>query len=407
MSLESLQNLALLFGLGLAGWFLLARIRFPAPEITGPIFLIGALRVLHLDLPDAPNYLFPVAQITIGIFVGSMLDKKSVQNLKPMATSALVVVTWALTMIVIIGFFLNRFSVMDPQTALLSASMGGLPEISVLAVASGASAEVVIFMQLLRMLGSIILFPAIIGWIKNRKNNNSLFGKPVQKEDKLIKDNNSQPLAQNTDPEPESARLKNRDQGFWNLKKSSVITGFNRCHLVDLWVSVKHSWVKVLTTLAIAVTGGFVFLLIGIPAGLMVGSTFFIAAASIAGVPVSRMSKKLLSFLLVAIGVTLAGTITPETIQTMARIEFLLPILIATTTMFISSFAIAVVIYRMTEWDFPTSFLAAAPGGFSVMTALAIKYDLDPFKVSMVHLCRLLAIKMFVPLTFLFLSSLS
>ncbi len=403
MSFESLQNLALLFGLGLVGWFLSARLRFPAPEIIGPIFLIGALRALHVDLPDAPNYLFPVAQITIGIFIGSMLDKKSVQSLKPMAASAVVVVIWALSMILLIGFFLNRFSVMDPQTALLSASMGGIAEISVLAVASGASAEVVIFMQMLRMLGSIMLFPAIVGWIKNKNNNNLLDGNPAQTGTRLMGINNPGPAGQKKAPEPDGTDPGDKNQNFWGLNYRTITTILNRPQLAGLWLSIKYSWVKVLTTIAIATAGGLVFLLIGIPAGLMVGSTFFIAAASIAGIPVSKMSKKLLSFLLVAIGVTLAGSITPETLQTMAKIEFLMPILIATTVMFISSFAIAWVIYRMTDWDFPTSFLAAAPGGFSVMTALAIKHDLDPFKISMVHLCRLLAIKMFVPLTFLFL----
>ncbi len=403
MSFESLQNLAFLLGLGLVGWFLLARLRFPAPEIIGPIFLIGALRALHVDLPDAPNYLFPVAQITIGIFIGSMLDKNSVRNLKPMAASALVVVIWALSMILFIGFFLNRFSVMDFQTALLSASMGGLPEISVLAVASGASAEVVIFMQMLRMLGSIMLFPAIVGWIKNRENNNNtLAGPPAHTGAKLMGANKPGNAGQKKAPEPGSARPKSRNQNFWGLHYRSIITILSRPQLANLLVSVKYSWVKGLTTIAIATAGGFVFLLIGIPAGLMIGSTFFIAAASITGIPLIKLSKQFVSFLLVAIGVTLAGNITPETIHTMVKIEFLLPILIATTVMFISSFAIAGVIYRITDWDFPTSFLAAAPGGFSVMTALAIKHDLDPFKISMVHLCRLLAIKMFVPLTFLF-----
>jgi uncharacterized membrane protein AbrB (regulator of aidB expression) len=46
--------------------------------------------------------------------------------------------------------------------------------------------------------------------------------------------------------------------------------------------------------------------------------------------------------------------------------------------------------------------LAAAPAGFSVMTALAVDYDKDPFRVSMTHLCRLLAVKTIVPFVFMF-----
>jgi uncharacterized membrane protein AbrB (regulator of aidB expression) len=47
--------------------------------------------------------------------------------------------------------------------------------------------------------------------------------------------------------------------------------------------------------------------------------------------------------------------------------------------------------------------LAAAPGGFTIMTVLAVKYNKNPFQVSMLHLVRLLAIKSVVPLVFLFL----
>jgi len=64
---------------------------------------------------------------------------------------------------------------------------------------------------------------------------------------------------------------------------------------------------------------------------------------------------------------------------------------------------VAWIIHRLTGWDLPTSLLAAAPGGFTVMTALAIKHDLDPVKISMLHLCRLFTIKMFIPFIFMWL----
>jgi len=405
MVYQTLYDTVLLFGLGLAGWFLLTRIRVPAPEIMGPIVLIGAFRALHFELPAAPGFLFPVAQIIIGVFVGSMLDKNSVRQLKTMVISALVVVTWALSMIVVIGFFLNRYSAMDPPTALLSASMGGLPEISVLAVASGASAAVVIVMQMLRMLGSIVLFPAILERIENRNHSKNRPGekKPPRPGDLPPLHNGSRTAYNSSHPEQSS-----KDSGWQggisfckpgNYLKKTLDPGM----LQGLMLQARQSLPKILPTLAVAAAGGYLLHSLGVPAGLMVGSTFAVAAASVAGMPVSKVSNRLLSVLLVAIGITLADNITPEMLHTMAKVKFIIPILIATTVMFLSSFGTAWLIFKITDWDFPTSFLAAAPGGFTVMTALAIKHGLDPFKVSMLHLCRLLAIKMFIPLVIMLL----
>ncbi len=400
MFFQTLYDTALLFGLGLFGWFLLSRIRVPAPEIMGPIVLIGVFRALHIELPTAPGLMFPIAQIIIGIFVGSMLDRDSVHQLKTMVLSALVVVTWALAMIVIIGFFLNRYSAMDPPTALLSASMGGLPEISVLAVASGASAAVVIVMQMLRMLGSIVLFPAILERIKNRNHSKNRPG-----ENKPPHPGNLPPLhngSRTANSSLYSEHNSNKSGSQGELTLSSLGNGVKK--LLDLSklrrlnLPAGQTWLKILSTAAVAAAGGYLLHRLGVPAGLMVGSTFAVAAASVAGMPVSKVSNRLLNILLVAIGITLADNITPEMLHTMARIKFLVPILIATSVMFLSSFGAAWIIFRLTDWDLPTSFLAAAPGGFTVMTALAIKHGLDPFKVSMIHLCRLLAIKMFIPL---------
>jgi len=69
---------------------------------------------------------------------------------------------------------------------------------------------------------------------------------------------------------------------------------------------------------------------------------------------------------------------------------------------FLTALVVAVLIQRMAGWDLPLSLLAAAPGGFTVMTAIAIHYGYDPFRVSMVHLARLLAIKTVVPVVFAF-----
>ncbi len=393
MSIQLAYDLLILLGLGLTGWFVLAKLRLPAAEVLGPMVLIGTLRALQVEVPTSPDFLFPTAQVFIGIFVGSMLNRDTVQEIKPMALSALVIIAWAVSVALIVGFLLARFSTLDLYTAILSASMGGLPEITVIALASGASVAVIIVMQMLRMVGTVLLFPFILKILENKEK----------------KENNIPEVyshAAGTNPFIEAKKTEIPDDQGKNTSSVSMLgQTLNRKNLNLLRRTIKNSWKSTLTTLTLAVTGGLLFNLFGVPAGLLIGSTTFVAAVSVAGFPVSSLSPRLLSLLLVFIGITVADNISPQTFITMADPDFVIPILIATIFMFASSFGIAWIIFRLTGWDYPTSFLAAAPGGFTIMTALAVKHGRDPVKVSMLHLCRLLSLKLFIPFIFLYLMS--
>ncbi len=389
MIIQALNETLLLFGLGLCGWFLLSRVRMPAAHVLGPMVLIGALRAFQFDLPPSPDFMFPAVQIIIGIFVGSMLNKEALSELKKMAGSALIIILWTLSVIFVIGFFLARYSVMDLYTAMLSASMGGLPEITVIALASNASIAVIIVMQLIRMFGTVTIFPVIIEWVEKKERRGV----------------NYPAVDHNPDLNKPSGEFKNYQAGETTVEITSIRDkigqSLNSETLHGYIRLLRGSWKRILQTLAVAASGGLLLESLGVPAGMMVGSTIFIAAASIIGMPVSKLSQRLLNIMLVFIGISIADNITAETITTLADASFLLPILIATTVMFASSFGVAWLIYRLTGWDFPTSFLAAAPAGFTVMTTLALKHGHDPLKVSMLHLCRLLSIKMFLPFVFM------
>lgn len=392
MFVQLLGDVLLLLALGVTGWFLLAKMRFPAAEILGPVVLIGVMRSLRIDLPYSPPFLFTIAQVVIGIFVGSMLTRETVRELKLMALSALIIIAWALSIIFMIGFFLARYTALDLYTAMLSASMGGLPEITIIALASGAGVAVIVVTQMLRLLGTVFIFPLILNRIE-------------QKESPDTGSDSSASLSITN--KMEHKRDGGKKTVSWNtaVLKDQALACFDRDALKLFWQSFRISWTMVLMTMALATAGGLLFYKLGVPAGLLVGATVFIATASIAGVQVSRLSPRLFDLLLVVVGITIADNISFETISTMGEINFLIPILIATAIIFTTSFFVSWIIFRLTGWDYPTCFLAAAPGGFTMMVALAVKHGLDPLKVSMLHLCRLLSINMFLPFLFMFLMS--
>lgn len=391
MIFQEIVAALLLFGLGLCGWFIFSRVNLPAAHVLGPMILIGTLRALQVGLPPSPDFIFPAVQIIIGIFVGSMLNKAALKELRQMTVSALIIILWTLSVIFVIGFFLARFSVMDLYTAMLSASMGGLPEVMVIALASNASVAVIMVMQLIRMFGTVTIFPIILEKVEKRahgKSNYTAADHYQDSEKAAEQDKSSQTEQTPVKALPVQAKIS-------QMLSRESLHGYLRL--------LRESWKRILRTLVVAASGGLLLQSLGVPAGMMVGSTIFIATASILGIPTSKLPQRLLYFLLVFIGIYIADNITVETISTMANAAFLIPILLATAVMFASSFGVAWLIYRITGWDFPTSFLAAAPAGFTVMTILAIKHGRDPLKVSMLHLCRLLSIKLFLPFVFMWL----
>jgi hypothetical protein len=395
MLLNSAIDAIILVALGLIGWLALAKIRVPAPEVLGPAVLIGALRLMQLELPTSPAYIFPVVQIMIGIFIGSMLNKDSVRNLKPIALAASIIVAWALGVILVIGSLLSRYSALDLYTALLSVSMGGLPEITIIGLASGAGIAVIVTTQMLRLLITIFAFPVILTRIERRKRQTGSL-EPA--------DINDEPyIAARSGSQPGQSRAENSKGNSALMDKNRVSACLNRSSLNALIRSVRISWLRILITITVATAGGLLFYSLRVPAGLMVGSTVFIALTSVYGLQLSRLSPWLFNLLLVMIGISIADNIAIETVSALSNVKLILPIIAATVLIFASSFAVSHLICRITGWDYPSCFLAAAPGGFTMMTALAVQYEIDPFRVSMLHLARLLAIKISLPLIFMIL----
>ncbi len=369
--LDTITGLFVLFFLGSLGWALLTPLRVPAPALLGTIVIVGTLRILGYPLPATPEFFSPAVQVFLGLFVGSKVTRDTVNQLKAMIPPALVIVVWALSLVFGMGYFISRITYLDPVTAILSSSVGGLPEMTVIGLDTNADIPAMITIKLVRMLATIFTFPFLVKLVaKNDRENN-----------KNISINNME--------EFENNRKVNTLDKIRGKIASFNVKSFLRSALLSL------------LSLAIAAAGGLLFINLGVPAGGMVGSMFFVAIANLLRAPVITPSPGVFGFMLVGVGLMVADNIAPETLEAFLTDGIIIPIIISTTLVFLSSFLVAYLIHKLAGWDFTTSFLAAAPGGFTIMTALAIKYNKDPFRVSILHLCRLLAIKSVVPFVFM------
>ncbi len=374
MLLDTTTDLLILFFLGSLGWVVLTPLRVPAAALLGTILVVGTLKLTGYPLPETPDFFSLAVQVFLGIFIGSKVTRNTIGLLRTMIAPVLIIAIWALGLVFGLGFFLSRVTYLDPVTAILSSSIGGLPEMTVIGLDTNADIPTMITIKVVRMLATIFIFPFLVHLVANNNPGNKA-SPPMHGE-------------------------KTGESNVRSVLRKTLVKAANLNYRLIL-----RTFRSSLFSLAIAAAGGVFFIYLGVPAGGMVGSMFFVIIASLLGATIITPSPGVFGFMMVAVGIMVADSLGPETLSIFATDGVIVPIIISTVLVFTSSFLIAYLIHRLVGWDFTTSFLAAAPGGFTIMTTLAIQYGKDPFRVSIIHLCRLLAIKSVVPFVFMVFSA--
>lgn len=370
-----LLGLLQLYLLGLLGWLLFKILHMPIPAFLGALTIVGALRSFNFILPEAPNFLSPLMQVFLGFFVGSRVNRETLCRLKEMLLPAIFIVTWTLSIMFLLGVFLQKVTHMDLYTAILSSSIGGIAEMAILAMATDADVAVVTIMQTARLFITLFSYPLIIKFILD---------KPIVKSKKTYR------------KRIRSFKIKEKYVDMLSALNESILR-----YCANKQSLLKLSY-KVLPVLIAAFSGGLIFNYLGIPAGAMVGSMFGTAFFSLLFRNVKTPDYKVMRLVQVGIGIMVASNLNPNTMQILFSGKLFKPIIISVSVILISSMLVAYLISKLTGWDFSLCFLAAAPAGFSEMSFLAIELKKDPFKVIMLHLCRVIAVKTLVPFIFLF-----
>ncbi len=395
---QGLAALALLFALGAAGWAVLRRLRFPVPSLLGALAVIGTLRALDLPVPDSPEYLYPAVQVLLGIYIGTQVGRDTARQIKSLVLPATLIGVWALLLVFAFGWVLGRVTWLDTHTAVLSSSVGGLPEMIILSMAVGADVAVVTVVQMFRMLMTIGVFPLLFQKLFVTASADAMShpdGAPIPSMPRTAAPApfaSSGPTPDDPDyaPDVPGSRKSELDGSGSDVPRETIAAYLTNRPL------------QLLFTLAVATAGGWLLSLLGVPAGIMVGAMFAVAGASMAGLPVRTLHPRLFDLLMLSVGIMVTDSFSPDTAAVLASGALIGPLVISTAVVFTSSFAMIWIIHRLSGWDLPTCFLAAAPGGLTVMTLLAAHYGKDSFRVSMVHLARLLVIKTIVPFVFMF-----
>jgi len=156
----TMTTLAIAIVAGGLGWWS----RIPAGALLVPMVLGGALHALGVDLV-LPPWLLALANVALGWHVGLGFDRATLKHVLRALPQLLTASVLLIGMCALSGWLLSRTIAVDPLTAYLATSPGGLDSIAIIALGSQVDLSFVMAVQTLRLFLVILLGPRIARWL--------------------------------------------------------------------------------------------------------------------------------------------------------------------------------------------------------------------------------------------------
>ena len=355
--LFNLTGLFSFFLIAIIGWGVFSLLSIPVPAMLGAMTIVVIFRVFDWPLSEPHICLFPFLQIMLGLYIGSKYSSRVIKDLAALISPASIIAGWVIVGSLSLGYLLHILSEMSFLTAFLASVPGGMAESGVIALAVGADVSIVMMFQVLRVFISLTLFSLIISSRKRVDVKTRIVPKKVFSHGNLFI--RSLKLA---------ARLKRE--------------------------IINQPWINLIKGVTIAITGGLIGRYIRFPAGELFGAMLFVMALNIAGVPVHSPPNWVRKIIELGIGGVIGFGFSAELLVEAADSYWLA--LLMMVIILCSSYLMAVLLKKVTNWNFHVCLISCVPAGIAAMTMLAESQGIDPIKVSILHLTRVFTIKLMV-----------
>jgi uncharacterized protein len=164
--------------------------------------------------------------------------------------------------------------------------------------------------------------------------------------------------------------------------------------LTDL-VPTQAKTLQFLETLSIGTIGGVLFLVTGLPGGLISGAMLAVGVAAMLGRPMA-VPAHLTQAVLVMLGISLGSLMSRELLQHIGAYPLTIGFLALAT--FCTTFGSSYYLQRIHGWDRTSAFLAASPGALSQIALLAIEKGADMPAIAVVQTLRVIVLTAALPL---------
>jgi len=153
--------------------------------------------------------------------------------------------------------------------------------------------------------------------------------------------------------------------------------------------------VQFLETLSIGTIGGLLFLVLGLPGGLITGAMLAVGSAAMLGRSMA-VPAHLTQAVLVLLGISLGSLMSRQLLQHVGAYPVTIGLLALAT--FCTTFGSAYYLQRLHGWDRTSAFLAASPGALSQIALLAIEKGADMPAIAVVQTLRVIILTAALPL---------
>lgn len=368
------------------GAFIGYKLHLPAGCMVGAMVVVIALN-LATGLVYFPVELRTVVQMFSGSVIGTGIRKKDVHDLKGMAIPVVLLLGCMVVLNVIFGTAIHYASGLDPATAMFASAPGGMTDMAIIAGDLGANPSYVVILQLSRLIMTLALLPPIFAKIINKRKAKAAAAAGVPGGRELMVEMEAATLdgaMDQMDPEPAE---ENKDIPMAEKNDPAV-----RKKLV----------LRFIFTVLVAVAGGTIGYVLGIPAGAMIGAMVASAAVNIA-TEKCYVPTNMRRFTQCFAGAYIGTTMTQEYVMKIPQL--IVPMLIMMAGVFIWCFLISAIIHKITKLEFTTCMLACAPGGVQDMCLLADELGMDTPKIAVMQTARVVGTLAIFPTLLKFVTS--
>ena len=155
------MNLAVSVVLTLGAAYLLDWLGFPAGALIGAMAVIAGLKLYGVEVVEVPGAVRFLALVVIGWDLGTKFNKSLLSAVTNNLLPLVLVVAAFLVMGCVLAWTLWRLGLMDPVTAVLATSPGGLVQMGALTSEMNANAALVVGFHLLRIVTVLLSVPII------------------------------------------------------------------------------------------------------------------------------------------------------------------------------------------------------------------------------------------------------
>ncbi len=130
--------------LGVVGAGIFTYLKLPTPRLMGPILLTAIVSCVWGPLQKPPYLLLAIAQVNIGLFMGTLLDAEKLKKTKALIPFVFVGSAIMIGSSVVVAYYLSAYYGFSLITAFLAMAPGGIAEMCLAGLSMGEDVSIIL-----------------------------------------------------------------------------------------------------------------------------------------------------------------------------------------------------------------------------------------------------------------------